>query len=157
MFYRDLSETVSPHVKSYENFSRVFEIANQVLTRQSDVRCLYNRQNNTWLCRYGINYFSCCVQLDAPLVRCAHLWSVEWNTRREILYLRIILSLCICNTYIHILYYITSSLTSSLSSCKVRFWSLKLYNECTWDANKNTWVRTKTKTTTMIGLVCACP
>ena len=33
-------------------------------------------------------YFSSCVQLDISLVCCAHSWTIELNTRREIPYLR---------------------------------------------------------------------
>ena len=90
----------------YGNFSRAFEIVNQlpichllylVPWMKSKtfsfnnvnwvgfflfVRCLYNKQNYTWL--LGDMEFSSCVQLDVSQVCCAHSWEIKLNTWGEI-------------------------------------------------------------------------
>ena len=83
--FTPLRKTLSPQVKNYNSFSRVFEIANQLLTRHSvyiylaplmkgnalsfrnvkkvgfflSVRCLYNKENHTWLLGEMEFLFSC--------------------------------------------------------------------------------------------------
>ena len=92
-----MRKTTSPHMKNYNNFPRVSEVANQLLTchllylkpwmngnmfsfwnlNSTEVslfllvRCLYNKQNNTWLLGDRKFLFLCSTQYHR-ISHCAH-------------------------------------------------------------------------------------
>ena len=90
-----LRETITTHVKKYRIFSRVFDIANQLLTRHSPLAPL--GQVDEWTAK--LSWFSAQVSLS----ELSHSWAIELNTRIEIPYLRAPMysSLCILRQSYH--------------------------------------------------------
>ena len=57
---------------------------------------LYDKQNDTWLI-VDVKFFFSCSTRHLRLVRCAHSWAINLNTRREIPYLRVLIYYSISN------------------------------------------------------------